>query len=531
LGPFADGAQALNAWQAFSLKAPGQVGLVCGQGTDQRILMPAESLSQARAFCAVSGSVGVACAVVEMTCPEGTRPIGSMETAMRVAAPTPPPAPAAPRAVPPEAPKQTAVAPKPAEAIPLKADQRTPWQSPLNRTVPPEGYRPLNAPASEAAVADAPAAVAAAPEAVPAPAPAPVAPPPPPPGSTLDPLVAATLSKAPAKPVPASEAPPQSTAAPVPSAVVAPKAPPPTPADAPETVGPVIETREPTQDVASTAATLFEGPAAVRTMPPRAATETELTPEERSENKAMEAAHADHPDGVNRGTLQAHDLATPPVHGDRPVESDVQAPAAQPVTQPPAPVEAASPAAKAPEPTQPPPVMAKAPETPVESRTDAPHVVVTPPAPAPAPTPAKAASVAPESALRVLPPRAPAATTNDPMAAATEAAKAGDFSLAASLLEPLAADNEPLALYNLALLYASGQGVPRDPRKAFELTERAARKGLVSAQNNLGVMYLKGIGVNPDHDLAIRWLNVAAANGHPLAKRSLESLQGPGVTN
>jgi TPR repeat protein len=115
------------------------------------------------------------------------------------------------------------------------------------------------------------------------------------------------------------------------------------------------------------------------------------------------------------------------------------------------------------------------------------------------------------------------------MTAATAAAQAQNYALAAQLLEPLAEQDDPLALYNLAVLYAAGQGVPRDLQRAFMLTERSARKGFVSAQNNLGVMYLKGIGVTPDRKQALHWLNVAAANGHPLAKRSLEALENQNV--
>ena len=47
------------------------------------------------------------------------------------------------------------------------------------------------------------------------------------------------------------------------------------------------------------------------------------------------------------------------------------------------------------------------------------------------------------------------------------------------------------AKYNLACLYERGQGVNKDPKRAFELIKLAADQGHHNAQHNLGNMYLK----------------------------------------
>ncbi|MCF8501279.1 MAG: hypothetical protein K9H11_12495 [Rhodospirillum sp.] len=453
LGPFPSESAQLNAWRAFSLKAPGQMALDCTEGQTRRILLPAESTSQAHAFCAAAGTAGLTCAVVPMACANMVHPIGMTSTGAGASTAPRPPTPSPPPVV---APRDNGTAPtsvtdptQRAAASALKASDRTTWQSPLNRTVPPTGYRPLNAPAPPAEPVSAPEAPVASTT----------------PAKAVDPEP---------PPAPASVSPPSDTAtvSPVPEGA------------------PVLESRSPKEFLPSTAATLFEGPSATKTIRP--SPETDRTePEQAAATKDRET-----------GSLTRQELSIPPTMDKRPEPGP--SPEAQAAPPSPRPAAALEPApAPLPVVTAPPAV-----------RVD------------PAPAPATAPATAPPPA-RVNPPATPA--NRDPMTAATAAAQAGNFTLAAQLLEPLAEKDDPLALYNLAVLYAAGQGVPRDPQRAFQLTERAARKGFVSAQNNLGVMYLKGIGVMPDKEQALHWLNVAAANGHPLAKQSLEAMESQGA--
>jgi TPR repeat protein len=52
----------------------------------------------------------------------------------------------------------------------------------------------------------------------------------------------------------------------------------------------------------------------------------------------------------------------------------------------------------------------------------------------------------------------------------------------------------------------------------------AAEQGDVDAQNNLGVMYVKGTGINQDYILARMWFNLAANNGDINAKENLDKM-------
>ncbi|HTR26948.1 MAG TPA: AMIN domain-containing protein [Terriglobales bacterium] len=66
------------------------------------------------------------------------------------------------------------------------------------------------------------------------------------------------------------------------------------------------------------------------------------------------------------------------------------------------------------------------------------------------------------------------------------------------------------AATDIALLYANGKGVPRDPEQAVQWFQRAAEGGDASAQYNLALMYMRAEGVPRDYREAIRWLDAAA---------------------
>ena len=67
-------------------------------------------------------------------------------------------------------------------------------------------------------------------------------------------------------------------------------------------------------------------------------------------------------------------------------------------------------------------------------------------------------------------------------------ANASDFNTV--LKKAKAGDHD--AQYNLGIMYAEGQGVPQDYKKAAEWFTRAADQGEALAQTSLGVMYDKG---------------------------------------
>ncbi|MBP8168320.1 MAG: SEL1-like repeat protein [Azonexus sp.] len=70
---------------------------------------------------------------------------------------------------------------------------------------------------------------------------------------------------------------------------------------------------------------------------------------------------------------------------------------------------------------------------------------------------------------------------------------------------------------NLGVMFSLGEGVPKDDAKAIEWYRRAATSGSSMAQGNLGVAYLRGEGVAKDNVLAYAWSNVAGSQGVEVA--------------
>ena len=67
-----------------------------------------------------------------------------------------------------------------------------------------------------------------------------------------------------------------------------------------------------------------------------------------------------------------------------------------------------------------------------------------------------------------------------------------------------AEQGEAKAQYNLGVMYAEGEGVPEDDRKAVKWYRKAAEQGNAPAQYNLGVKYAKGEGVPEDDRKAVK---------------------------
>lgn len=103
-----------------------------------------------------------------------------------------------------------------------------------------------------------------------------------------------------------------------------------------------------------------------------------------------------------------------------------------------------------------------------------------------------------------------------------------DLESAAAWFYRAAEQGHAAAQFNLGLMYAEGQGVPKDSTKAVELFTQAAEQGNVDAQNNLGVMYFVGEGVTRNVEKAKTWFEKAAAQGNEDAKSNLEAIRNGG---
>jgi TPR repeat protein len=92
------------------------------------------------------------------------------------------------------------------------------------------------------------------------------------------------------------------------------------------------------------------------------------------------------------------------------------------------------------------------------------------------------------------------------------------------------ADNgDILALDQLGVLYANGQGVARNDQQAVELFRKAAEKGWFKSQFNLGFMYDQGRGVLKDPQMAYYWWSIAKT-GNSDAEKDLDRI-GPTLSS
>jgi TPR repeat protein len=107
----------------------------------------------------------------------------------------------------------------------------------------------------------------------------------------------------------------------------------------------------------------------------------------------------------------------------------------------------------------------------------------------------------------------------------------GDYATALREWHPLAKQGQAAAQYHLGLLYANGQGVPKDDAQARQWYEKAAAQGHADAQANLGSLYDYGRGGPQDFKMAVRWYLRSANQGNDLAQRKLGLLyeRGDGV--
>lgn len=99
------------------------------------------------------------------------------------------------------------------------------------------------------------------------------------------------------------------------------------------------------------------------------------------------------------------------------------------------------------------------------------------------------------------------------------------FARAFAQLSRLARSGNLYAQNQVAIMYHRGLGVPRDYEAAAEWWRRAADRGQVTAQCNLGIMYMYGLGVGQDDVKAYLYLSAAAARGSKDARRKRDLLE------
>lgn len=112
---------------------------------------------------------------------------------------------------------------------------------------------------------------------------------------------------------------------------------------------------------------------------------------------------------------------------------------------------------------------------------------------------------------------------------ADQAFERGDFDRVHQLLAPLAEAGHPRAQNGMGVLFDRGMGVPKDIGTAATWYQRSAEQGYAKAQFNLGVMYGRGEGVPLDLELSAKWYRLAAEQDHAYAQHNLAQMYLSGV--
>ena len=111
---------------------------------------------------------------------------------------------------------------------------------------------------------------------------------------------------------------------------------------------------------------------------------------------------------------------------------------------------------------------------------------------------------------------------------AVQAARHGEYRLAEAEFRRLADAGDARGQNGLGVLYLRGTGVEQDLARAVRWFRRAARRGYHAAQTNLGLLYENGWGVPHDEEQAYRWYMRAAVQGDVEAQTAVALMLAQG---
>ncbi|WP_230656265.1 tetratricopeptide repeat protein [Psychrobacter sp. I-STPA10] len=90
---------------------------------------------------------------------------------------------------------------------------------------------------------------------------------------------------------------------------------------------------------------------------------------------------------------------------------------------------------------------------------------------------------------------------------------------------PAAEQGDAKAQNNLGVMYHQGLGVEQSYTEAAKWYQKAALQGNIDAQFNLGMMYENGLGVPQSYTEAIKWYQKSGTQGHEQAQQALQRLE------
>ena len=111
----------------------------------------------------------------------------------------------------------------------------------------------------------------------------------------------------------------------------------------------------------------------------------------------------------------------------------------------------------------------------------------------------------------------------------------GDYNQAFTTMQALAETSDHgYAQYYLGIMYMKGQGVEQDYKSAGEWFRKSAENRIPQAQYRLGELYMKGLGVPRDYEFAYAWFTVGAEHKHDKSvnavSKAMEKLSGEELT-
>jgi TPR repeat protein len=109
-----------------------------------------------------------------------------------------------------------------------------------------------------------------------------------------------------------------------------------------------------------------------------------------------------------------------------------------------------------------------------------------------------------------------------------EAYNSGNYLYAFDEFRALALNGDAAAQYRLGVMYAKGQGVPQDDKKAASWYLKAAIQDDTRAQFAIAEMYAKGQGVPQNNKQAATWYLEAADHGFPKAQYNVGLMYAKG---
>ncbi|MBI4005679.1 MAG: sel1 repeat family protein [Gammaproteobacteria bacterium] len=100
----------------------------------------------------------------------------------------------------------------------------------------------------------------------------------------------------------------------------------------------------------------------------------------------------------------------------------------------------------------------------------------------------------------------------------------GDYETAFNTMISMAKTNEtdPLPQYYLGIMYLKGQGVEQNYEEAGKWLRKAAENRFPQAQYNLANLYTEGKGVPKDYETAYIWYRVGASHNHKLSMNAVD---------